>query len=710
MIRKVTLLAVLTATLLSPAAVALPGTASAQTTETAAGRQAPQLVIGALTPDVTREPTTEIKFSGTFVNTGTQTVTGLRRRLYYSSQPFQRRSDMEAYVGGLAPQPNSWRDELNLEPASLAPGAKASWEYTFTPFQLGMNRFGVYPLMIQVIDAFGQPVAAQRTFLIHMPTGTQVSRTKLAMVLPIVDQPRRAVDGVFLDDTLSASMAPGKRLGNLLKLAQSTTTAKNLTWVLDPSLVDDAQTLGKPYAVKVKDKVESRSGDTAAAAWLGDLRTALVNEPVVATPYADPDVAALAHGGVDGSAKTAVEAARLVGSRAFGRDLITTVNWPPGGRIDYDALDLLATEGVKTVLLDEAALPPATPPLTTPDASATLNTVNGPVTALLTDRVLSEALDTDVSVPGAAVLSRRRFIAETAMIAAEPVTARRTVVAVPQRRWSPDPAYVTDLVKTASSLPWLAPARLDSIKPAKGVTTPRADLTYTEQDRRAELAKPYMKSVRRVGRRADLTSAITKAQDFDVFDLALLRLSSSSWRERGDAAAPYVTQVGTAVDDRIRQVSITGNEQSPLRTLAGTNGEVPISVRNSLTGPGSEVSVRLRVTSEQPKLLRIESYKDQRTILGGQSDTVRVPMTVLASGQTTVKVQLMTADGRRYGAPVEITVRTTGYTGIALVIVGAALLVLLAAVVLRVLRRRGSRRTAAAVPPRRASAPAGSES
>ncbi|MFC3982547.1 DUF6049 family protein [Streptosporangium jomthongense] len=710
MIRKATLLAVLTATLLSPAAVAVPGTASAQTTETAAGRQAPQLVIGALTPDVTREPTTEIKFSGTFVNTGTQTVTGMRRRMYYSSQPFTRRSDMEAYVGGVGAQPTSWRDELVLQPESLAPGAKASWDFTFTPQQLSLTRFGVYPLMVEVRDVYGQPIAVQRTFLVHMPVGTQVARTRLAMVLPIVDQPRRAVDGVFLDDTLSASMAPGKRLGNLLKLAQSTASAKNLTWVLDPSLIDDAQTLGEPYSVKVKDKVESRSGDTAAAAWLGDLRTALVNEPVVATPYADPDVAALAHGGVDDSAKTAVEAARLVGSRAFGRDLITTLNWPANGKIDYDGLDLLAAQGVKTVLLDEAALPPTTPPATTPDASATLNTVNGPVTALLTDRTLSEALGADVTVPGVAVLSRRRFIAETAMLAAEPVTTRRTVIAAPQRRWSPDPAYVTDLVKTAASLPWLAPARLDSIRPGKGLAPQRADLTYTEQDRRAELAKPYMKSVRRVGRRADLTSAITKAQDFDVFDLALLRLSSSAWRERGDAATPYVEQVDTAVDDRIKQVSITGNEQSPLRTLAGTNGEVPISVRNGLTGAGSEVSVRLRVTSEQPKLLKIETYEDHRTILGGQSDTVRVPMTVLASGQTTVKVQLMTDDGRRYGAPVEITVRTTGYTGIALVIVGAALMVLLAAVVLRVLRRRGGRRAAAAVPPRRASAPAGTES
>ncbi|MEV8635567.1 DUF6049 family protein [Streptosporangium sp. NPDC051023] len=730
MIHKATLLAVLTAALLSPAAVALPGTANAQMTTragtetiaetatettsettagTTAGRQAPQLVIEAMTPDVPREPTTEIKISGTFVNTGTQTVTGMRRKMYYSAQPFQRRADMEAYVSGQpAYQPGAWRDEVYLQPGTLAPSAKAPWEFAFTPQQLGISRFGVYPILIQVIDAFGQQVATQRTFMVYLPRDAQVSRTRLAMVMPIVDQPRRAVDSVFLDDTLPASMASGKRLGNLLKLAQSTSSAKNLTWVVDPSLLDDAQALGNPYSVKVKDKVESRSADASSAKWLTDLRAALAQSPVVATPYADPDVAALAHNGVDDSTKTAIDAARLLGQKTLGRDVITTVNWPVGGRIDYDGLDLLATGGVDTVLLDETALPPLTPPVTTPDASATLDGVNGPVTALVADKVLSETLAADTSVAGTAVLNRQRFIAETAMIGAEPVTARRTVIAVPQRRWSPDPAYVAGLVKTASTLPWLAPATLASVKRSKGVAPQRADLTYGDQERREELVKPYMKAVRQVGRRADLTSAVTTIQDIDVFDLALLRLSSSAWRDRGDAATPYVDQVRTAVDGRIREVSITGNEQSPLRTLAGTNGEVPISVRNSLTGIGSKVSVRLKVTSEQPKLLRIENYEDQLTILGGQNQTVRVPMTVLASGQTTVKVQLMTGDGRRYGTPVELTVRTTGYTGIALVIVGAALVVLLAAVVLRVLRRRG-RRTAAAAPRKRADAPAGTD-
>ncbi|MGW4426053.1 DUF6049 family protein [Streptosporangium sp. NPDC004631] len=708
MIRKTTLLAVLTATLLSPAAVAVQGTADARTAS--ASRQAPQLVVETITPDVPRQPTEEIRVTGSFVNTGAETVTGMRVRMHYSSQPFARRADMAAYQNGQGPQPAAWRDERYLQPSSLPPSAKAPWEFVFTPQQRGISRFGVYPIMIEVLDALGRQVATQRTLLVYLPQDLTVPRTRLAMVLPIIDQPRRAVDDTFVDDGLPAAITPGRRLGNLLKLAQSTTSARNLTWVVDPALLDDVQTLSRPHSVKVGEKTEKRPADTSAAAWLTALRTALAKPPVVATPYADPDVTALAHNGVDDSAGTAIEAAGQVGRETLGRDLITTVNWPVNGLIDYDALDLLATGGVDTVLLSEPNLPPVTPPVTTPDASATVESVNGPVTALIADTALSETLSADTSTPGDALLNRRRFIAETAMIGSEPVTTSRTVIAVPSRRWNPDPAYLADLVKTAEGLPWLAPATLNAVKRGKGAEIDRADLTYTDQDRRRELGRPHMKGVKRVGRRADLTAAITTVQDIDVFDLALLRLSSSAWRDRAEAAAPYVAQVGAAVDGRIREVSITGGEQSPLRTLAGANGEVPISVHNGLTGRGSEVSVRLKVTSQQPKLLRIEHYEDRMVILGGQSQTVRVPMTALASGQTTVRVQLVTGEGRRYGTPVELTVRTTGYTGIALVIVGAALVVMLAAVVMRVLRRRGGRRGTPAVPPRRANATAGTES
>ncbi|MGJ6966998.1 DUF6049 family protein [Streptosporangium sp. G11] len=706
MIHKAALLALLATTLLVPAAVVVPGTANARTISVS--RAGLQVVMEAIGPDAPRDPTTEIKLSGSLVNSGTEPLNGLRIRMHYSPQPFARRADMEAYLAGQT-LPSSWCCESFVQ-APIAASGKLPWEFAFTPQELKFSGFGVYPVMVEVLDAFGQQAGSLRTMVTYMPRETKVARTRLAMVLPIVDQPRRSGDSTFADEGLPAAMAPGKRLGDLLKIAQDTSSAKGLTWIVDPALLDDARTMGEPHAVRSKDRTQQRPATPEAARWLSDFRDAVADHPVVATPYGDPDVAALAHNGVDDATATGIAAAGIVARETLGRDVVTSVNWPVGGLIDYDGLDLLATGGVNTVLLNVLNLPPVTPPVTTPDASATLESVNGPLTALVADAVLSETVGADTSAPGAALINRQRFIAETAMISSEPVTSARTVIAVPHRRWDPDPRYVTDLVETAATLPWLAPATLDAIKRGKGAPVPRAGLTYTDQDRKLELSKQYLTSVRRVGARADLTAAITTAQDLDVFDLALLRLTSSAWRGRTGNATPYVQQVAEAVDGRIAMVNITGSEQSRLRTLAGSNGDVPISVRNELSGEGSQIAVRLRVTSDQPDLLKIEPYDDKLEIRGGQNQTIRIPMTSTASGQTTVTVQLTTDDGRKYGKPIELTVRTTGYTGVALVIVGAALVVMLAAVVLRVLRRRGGRRPAAAPPPRREREPAGTES
>ena len=57
---------------------------------------------------------------------------------------------------------------------------------------------------------------------------------------------------------------------------------------------------------------------------------------------------ALAHNGFDDATRTGISAAGIVARETLGRDVITNVNWPVGGLIDDDGLDLLATGGVAT--------------------------------------------------------------------------------------------------------------------------------------------------------------------------------------------------------------------------------------------------------------------------------------------------------------------------------------------------------------------------
>ncbi|MCK2214217.1 DUF6049 family protein [Actinomadura sp. ATCC 31491] len=695
MIRKTALLAVLSAALLAPTLAAAPSTAatSAQTR-----RQTLSVAITSITPAVPRALTDVIKITGTVRNDSGADMSGLKVRLRYDPQRVTDRAAMTAYASdqttATLPVNVSTRNSfMDLEP--LAAGGTARWEFTATPVQLGLREFGVYKIAVDVAQ-WGVPIQAERTFLTYAPPTTQkLPQTRLAVALPIIDQPHRATDDpVLVDDKLSQSITGKGRLADLLRIAQS--APSSVTWFVDPSLLDDLTTMTKAYKVKTKDGDQDRPASAEAGTWLQGLRTALAAAPVVAVPYADPDVTALAHQGLDDQPDRAITLGGQKAKALLGRDVKTTVNWPPAGLLDADALDLLSVSDAKvdTVLLNSTNLPPQQQPLTyTPDAAATLDAVDGPVTALVADPELSRLFEPQAGT--SLLLSTQRFVAETAMIALEPgQTQARSLVVAPSRRWDPNPALVSGLLKTARQLPWLQLTPLESIKPGKA-SVPRAGLTYTDQDRREELSAKYLAPVKEITAEAQLTASITATRTQSSFDAAVLRATSSAWRNSTRMGRSVTNAVSGAVTERLQRVQITGVGPDRPRTLAGSNGFVPISVKNSM---GAEVRLFIDARPDDQKLLQVSVKQDEPLSIGpGQSGTVQVWMNATpgTSGDATVTVQLKTADGKPYGKPQRLTIRTTGYTGIASVIVGAALTVMLAAVVTRVLRRRAERRRAA---------------
>ncbi|GGP03073.1 DUF6049 family protein [Nonomuraea glycinis] len=695
MIRKAALLAVLSAALFAPTVATAPGEAAAITS-----RQGVNLTLATITPDYATERGTEIKVTGTVHNAGTAALPGLRVRVRYDSQRFADRAAMSAFQADQTTltQPRQVSTQSSMVLPELGAGASQPFELTMTPAQFGLTAFGAYPLAVEVVQWDAVQLASQRTFLTYAPPTPQPPvRNRLAFVLPIIDQPHRADEGTFVDTKLSAAMTGKGRLATLARIAEA--APPSVTWVIDPAVFDDADAMAKEHTLSTKGAKQKRPADNAASQWLTSVRTSLADNPVMATPYADPDVTALAHQGLDDQTGLALELGAQKARQLVKPDVGTSTYWPAGGRLDADALDLLAVgkpnvAKVDKVLLDAANLPPQTPATTTPDAATTIDTVMGPITALTADAELSRTLEEPSGTAGSTLLSRQRFIAETAMISAEPGQIRpRSLVIAPSRRWNPSPTLVTTLLKTAGKLPWLRLTPLDSIKPG-ATQVPRAGLTYTAQDRKQELGAKYLARVKETAAKARLTGLVT-GRPQPEFDAAVLRLSSSAWRGGQRAGRAIAKLVDDAVTARINKVSITGAGPDRPRTLAGRDGDVPISVKNSLDGP---ISLYIEVKSNNPELLQVAYQQPEPLPIGsGQSGTVQVPMTASpASGDATVTVQLLTTDRTPYGAPVKLIVRTTGYTGIALVIVGAALTVMLAAVVTRVLRRRSQRRTARA--------------
>lgn len=658
---------VLFAFLLAGASLAIP---AAPTAAAASARAADPVTLSDFSPESPDRPDQLVTIAGA--------VTGIPQSFvsiqvkYAAGRPFTSRADMAAYVTGQSVFTNSWRTKV--QSTQLDGAGKLPFTVTFTPAEIGIGQPGVYPLEVEAVDgATGQVVGVERTFLTYVPKGTSVKPTRLALALPLTAQPKRADDQTFLSDDLFGD----GRLNNLLALA--TATEDTATWFVDGSVLDDAQRVSRPY---FEPDGDDKPGIGQGAEWVTSLRSALADNPVVAMPYADSDLGSVVHNGLDTTTRTAL----LVGSLSTNQMLkltsaTTSTVWPVGGVIDRDTLDALAVNGVDTVLLAQAAVPPGAT-VARAGSAGVVDTVGGPVIVQTADPVLSGLLGTDGKAAGATVAARQRYIAETAMNGLTAAKAAPLIAMPSNHLWNPDPTFMNALLKP---LPWVRDVPLASVRPGKKAAVD--DLVYPAQARQAELPKSYMNGVRRIARTAEVAMAVpTSGQR--TYDRAVLRLTSASWRG-GKKAPAFAKQLNTAIVKQMNRVFIVG-ANDPF-AVAGNNGRILVTVRNTLR---ENVKFNLEVTSRDPDQLQVEAaggvfIQKLAEVQAGKAGSFEIPVVVPADhGRATFDVQLLTPDGRKYGKPTKIIISATGYTGIALVIVGVAVTIMLAAVVMRLLRRR----------------------
>jgi hypothetical protein len=100
-------------------------------------------------------------------------------------------------------------------------------------------------------------------------------------------------------------------------------------------------------------------------------------------------------------------------------------------------------------------MPPRNPHVFyTPDAVTEVHTgVGVPVRVLLADHTITSLLAETPAGPGAATAVSQRFLAETAMIAAEAPSLPRSIVVAPPRRWNPGSALAAQLLRDTVSAP-----------------------------------------------------------------------------------------------------------------------------------------------------------------------------------------------------------------------------------------------------------------
>src|SRR5207248_4853138 len=165
--------------------------------------------------------------------------------------------------------------------------------------------FGVYPLAAQLSSA-GTVVDAARTFLPFWP-GKHAARTvkplTIGWVWPLIDTPRRGACPALTSNELAGSVAPDGRLNALLEAGQGAGGRHAaITWAIDPALLSDVAVMRQPYRVSSRGDCsggKTKQASRPAAAWLRHVKDLAGGQDFFVTPYADVDMAAMAHHGLD---------------------------------------------------------------------------------------------------------------------------------------------------------------------------------------------------------------------------------------------------------------------------------------------------------------------------------------------------------------------------------------------------------------------------
>jgi hypothetical protein len=651
-------------------------------------------------------PGKTITVTGTVTNKTRQAISHLTVQLWSGSSPITdpatMLADLTSQTGALGD--NQLTRRSHQLAAALPPGAADAWQISVPAAELGMTRFGVYPLTAEVSSTLGSATAYANTFLPYVPpkrgrhASASPARQQIAWVWPLIDQPLIALPGqsvctgqpaqaLAAAHALGASLATGGRLGGLLSAGASYTSHDQLTWAIDPALLWDAARIGKCAAVW---PAQAR----AANDWLTRVRTATRRQPLFVTPYANVNLA-LIRQRHEVDVSSAFQAGRTVASQILHRDVApaasstpsgtqpqaASIAWPPGGIASSDTLQsLLPNSNIETVLLHSSAVPGA------PSSAFLAPAVASYLRVLLYSDALSSVLGAASPTAGSQFAAAQGFLAETAVLAGQ--HHGQPIVVAPPQSWQATPSLAAAVLRETATAPWLRPVSLTSL--ARGA---KKSLQLP-----ANGAGPAGFNGKVLRQLTLVRQNITQLQSIeapngpasDGLRPALAALESSAWHHLPRRV--QLARVAKLQGYVISQQKTVVIGVYPRVTLGGLKGTVPVLIDNGL---GYPIRVRLKLTYTQPPggaSLDVQQQPGGAVLVQKhQRLVVKLHVHATQVGSTTIYLRLYSTG--RNGAPLPyatatVTVQATQFGTVAMIILAAALGVFMIGSAARAIRRR----------------------
>jgi Family of unknown function (DUF6049) len=666
--------------------------------------------VDSLTPSAPTEGDT-LTVSGTVTNKSKQAVTDahvdLRVGQYLPTRSAIDGAPRSTYYQPAVDGPTI-DDKYSQEFDRLAPGVAQPFTISVPVDKLDLGDDGVYQLGVSLsgetsAQPWDQVLGIRRTFLPWQPSAAD-TKTRTTYLWPLISGAHMTAETgsddqqtpVFDNDDLAKEIARGGRLDQLVSLG----SGLDVTWVIDPDLLASVDAMARGYQVR-DEKGTIRTGTQQAVAneWLVNLNRAVQGKEVVALPFSDPDLAALAHNGKNvtnslSHLKEATDVAAGTVQTTLHLTPATDFAWPVDGAVDPSVVAVATSAGADKVIarsdsLKETGALPYAPSAARPIGKGT--------TAVVADARLSTAFQGDMRTASSRTLAEQRFLAQSLALTQQ-TDKQRSVVIAPQRMPSADQAHaMADALGVLQNGNWSKSQNLAAAagaKPDAGATTKvPGRSSYPSSLRKQELPRTAFQQIAGTGRKLDNFKVILTKEDRVVtpFGRAINREMSASWRGRAKEAVAYRSGVESYLDRLTGQVQLIDKSETK---LSGHSATIPVTVQNNLVQGVNHLVLRL--TSTNPTRLKIGNGAFEQkpiSVSGGHSQSVKFTTTANANGPVSVTAQLYTEDGQAYGDPVAFEVRVTEVTSnVMLVIGGGVLLLVLAGFRMYTQRKRAAAR------------------
>ena len=706
----------------SPAAAGTGGPASAAGV-TAVKRKAAdtplQISLDSMSPSTIPERG-NLTVTGTVTNTSEDTWTDLQVYLFRSLTPITTRAGLtEAVATDPATDvgPRITDEGTFAEIGDLAPGESTSYRVSVSRRDLALSgEPGVYWVGTHVLGAVngvrtGLAAGRARSFMPLMDE--DAAGTDLAVVVPLRERVRRATDGSLRGlRQWQADLSDDGRLGRIVQLAS--TAGSDLTWLVDPAVLeavssvaadnppfdtspdgtgpddetpDEEQSSSTPSATPdpAEETPEGEDGEAApepspeaatAAQWLEAFRAESADDSMLALPYGDIDVAAIAANRLGGLLE---ESQRLSADTmtALGLTARTTVA-PPRGFLPARAL--AALDPSTTVLMTDRAFPTR--------SGRVLGRSDG-TRIVLTDSAATGG-GPGPDDPLGALAVRQRLLSEAALHALTPERDEPLVVTLPGR-FDPGEEWAAADFFGGLDVPWLTRVGVGEVVDAGPQATTTQPPLYPAAQRAAHVPFANQLASQELGELGRIYAELLTDNDSIADQLAKVGMLASSYqvRTRATAALARARETAARVRRTLARVTVDG---PAFVSMTNEVGPIGVTVENQLD---DTVTVQLEAQTPSGDV-EIET-PDPITLGPGQRAPVRMRARATSIGVHNVTLVATTTQGSQIGSRDQFTVRSSNIGTVIWVVMGAGGALLALAIVVRLTRRvRAYRRGEAA--------------